>query len=98
DEAGVIAERASYEDVLSAGERRHRRQLRDRVRAEKRVEPTDEPDREKRPGGREPLRNFAGSAEDAGADDVADRHGQTEGHAEDGEQPARRMHRRSVTD
>ena len=88
DEAGIFAERVARKDVLAAGTRNHRPELRDLDGAEQRVEAARGPDGEEEPGVRQVPGDFARRAEDAGADRVADRDGQAEADAEHAQQPA----------
>src|SRR4051794_20243771 len=93
-ESGVVAEGAANEDVLPARFRHERSELRQRIRAEERVETAGDPDAEERPEGGELRRDVAGRAQDAGADHVAERYGKAERHAEDGEQFRARQERK----
>src|SRR5205807_5005532 len=87
DEPAVVAEGLAHEDVLPAGARHQRPELRERVRAEQSVDAADDPDREEGPEGGKLRSDLPRSAEDAGADDVADRDRESEGQAEDLQQP-----------
>src|SRR5438552_877949 len=88
DEAGVVAECMSHENVLTARSRHERAEFRERIGAEECVKAADDPYREKRPERRQTRGDVAGRAQNAGRDRVADDHGQTKSQTEDGKKTA----------
>src|SRR5688572_1533427 len=70
------------EDVLAAGTRQHRTELRDLHGTDQRVQSADYPRREEQHRVRQVSRDLPRGAQDAGADGVADGHRQTETNAQ----------------